>query len=61
MPLLSYLQGSFFRIFIELNPFRWKLYFDFTTYSEHDPGFIFQLLIEFGPISIDFCIDDIRW
>jgi hypothetical protein len=58
---LSYCKGSFFRINIELNPFRWGLMFDFVTETGHDPGFIFQLVVEVGPINIDIMLDNLEW
>jgi hypothetical protein len=35
--------------------------FDFVTETEHDPGFIFQLVVEVGPINIDIMLDNLDW
>jgi len=60
--ILSYCKISHFDIVLHLNPFHWFYYFyNFTTKSDGNPGFICQLHGQLGPIEILIYIDDERW
>jgi hypothetical protein len=60
--ILSYCKISHFDITLHLNPFNWfYCFYNFTTKSDMNPGFICQLHAQLGPIEIFFYIDDERW
>ena len=60
--ILSYCKISDFVIIIHLNPFKWFYCFlRQETKSDFNPGFIYQLHGQLGPIEFLIYIDDERW
>jgi hypothetical protein len=56
-----YLRNSDLRLGLNLNPFRWHIYYHWFTYSDLDPGLILDTALTAGPITIAILIDDGRW
>jgi hypothetical protein len=57
---LNYCKYSGVWINLTLNPYHWRLSFDYTKPDDMDPS-LYSIHISIAPLSIKFVLDDGSW